>query len=901
MYIRSSTAAAWLLVALGQSYSTTTSAFSLNKPSIPAFHLGHNALVSPSSIVGGYRKSRSSVRVQLSEDAEAVQTVETESTAPVAESETEIVIEKVEVPPAGHTIESDNSGPNNSPVHTLTIHLGKANNPTPIVIQTGKIGRQAAGALTLTRGSTVLYATAAHDKDPKDQIDFLPLSVEHQERFSSAGMTSGSYNKRDGRPAEHEILTCRLIDRPIRPLVMDGWRHETQLLSWVLSYDGERNCDPLAITASAAALWISDVPLIKPIAGVEVGLDPETGELFLNPTNEQMEKSPLKLIVAGTKDAVLMIEGAADFLSEAQMMEAVTFGHEAIQTICKALEDFGEVVGKPKKLDTLSTPVEGLQQRVDELMLERVDELYRMQGTKDDRSAAQSALSKAVVAELEEEYPEPENKVHIMAALKKLLSQRMFAYAKETGLRCDGRKLDEIRAIDIDAGLLPRVHGSALFTRGETQAIATATLGDSGMKQKIDTIVGLNQKRFYLQYTFPPSCVGETGRVGAPGRREVGHGNLAERALIPTLPSEQEFPYTIRVESLITESNGSSSMASVCGGALALMDAGVPIKAPVAGIAMGMLLVDTDAVSDENAVIVSDILGTEDALGTMDFKVAGDRNGITTFQLDIKCEGLTLETMAKALEQARAGRLHILDEMDKCLDKPRDYLPPTVPKVATFSIDSDTIGKVIGPGGKQIRAIIEDFNLSNMNVEEDGTIQISSLNATALEEARAFTENLVSGGGGRGSGRGKGGAGSKGEYVGPKPEVGTIYKGKIKGIHQFGVFVEILPGAEDGSTPGLEGLCHVSELHTERVRNCERFIGAMNTEELDVKLLSINERGQLQLSRKAALAELRNGGNQGKSGPSESSSTDSDNSSTDDMLKAEVDVIAKAIEGIADI
>jgi len=305
-------------------------------------------------------------------------------------------------------------------------------------------------------------------------------------------------------------------------------------------------------------------------------------------------------------------------------------------------------------------------------------------------------------------------------------------------------------------------------------------LGDSGMKQKIDTLVGLNKKRFYLQYTFPPSCVGETGRVGAPGRREVGHGNLAERALIPCLPSEEDFPYTIRVESLITESHGSSSMASVCGGALALMDAGVPISNPVAGIAMGMLLGDKGGVSDENAVIVSDILGTEDALGTMDFKVAGDRNGITTFQLDIKCEGLTLETMAKALEQARQGRLHILDEMEKCITAPRDDLPPTVPKVTTFSIDPDTIGRVIGPGGKQIRAIIEDFQLANMNVEEDGRIQISSLNSTALELAKNFTNDLVAGGGGPGGGRGGGGRGKKPDYVGPPAEVGKIYRGKIK-------------------------------------------------------------------------------------------------------------------------
>lgn len=895
MYIKYTSVTALLLIALGES-NIFTAAFSLSTQHSPAFQLNRYGKYSKQCYPVSYVK-KDCFKLQLSQDADEnnEETVDVD-TEPHGDLDNQPEPEIIEVPEAGHTIDSQYNGPNKSLVHTLTINLGKSNNPEPIVIQTGKIGRQAAGAITLTRGDTVLYATAARDSDPKENIDFLPLSVEHQERFSSAGMTSGSYNKRDGRPAEHEILTCRLIDRPIRPLVMNGWRHETQLLSWVLSYDGNRNCDPLAITASAAALWISDIPLIKPVAGVEVGLNPDTGELILNPTNEEMEKSPLKLIVAGTKDAVLMIEGAADFLPEATMMEAVTFGHEVIQTICIALEEFGKVVGKEKKLDTIPSPIEGLQERVDELMTERVDELYETKVDKDEHSKAQSILSKAVLDELAEEYPEPEHKLYIKAAFKDLLCRRMYHKAKTVGLRCDGRKLDEIRVIDIDAGLLPKVHGSAVFTRGETQAIATATLGDSGMKQKIDTIVGVNQKRFYLQYSFPPSCVGETGRVGVPGRREVGHGNLAERALIPTLPSEKEFPYTIRVESLITESHGSSSMASVCGGALALMDAGVPIKAPVAGIAMGMLLPDTGSLSSDNAVIVSDILGTEDALGTMDFKVAGDREGITTFQLDIKCEGLTLDTMEKALEQARVGRIHILDEMAKVLNTPRDELPVTVPKVATFSINADSIGKVIGPGGKQIRAIIEDFSLTNMNVQEDGTIQISSTNATSLELAQEFTESLVQSGGGRGGGGGGRGR-NKPEYAGPAPEVGQTYKGKIKGIHQFGVFVEIMPGAEDGSTPGLEGLCHVSELHSERVRNCEGFLKSMNTDELEVKLLSINEKGQLQLSRKAVLLERKNGKQVNRSPQKQVKKDDNDNG---DMSDEEIDVIAKAIQGISD-
>lgn len=809
------------------------------------------------------------------------------------EEEEKYVLELCDVPPASHSIEQSDNGPANGPTTKLTINLGYPGHPEPLVIETGVIGRQAAGAITLTRGETVLYTTAARDNSPKESIDFLPLSVEHQERFSSAGLTSGSYNRRDGRPSEHEILTCRLIDRPLRPLIADGWRHETQLLNWVLSYDGLRSCDPLAITAAATALWISDVPLSKPVAAANVGLI--DGTLVLNPTNEQMEHSRLNLTLAGTKDAVLMIEGAADFLTEEQMIEALAFGHEAIKTICVALEEFGSLIGKEKNYSTLVKPLEGLQEEVNDALGDKVEALWNEEGRKADLSSSMSALSKEAWSTFEEKYPDSKNEV--MKCYKALLSKKMYQKAKSTGVRCDGRKLDEVRTIDIATTMLPKVHGSALFTRGETQAIATATLGDSGMKQKIDTVDGLNTKRFYLQYTFPPSCVGETGRVGMPGRREVGHGNLAERALSATLPSEEDFPYTIRVESLITESNGSSSMASVCGGCLALMDAGVPVKAPVAGIAMGMLLDDINSVSDDDAVIVSDILGTEDGLGTMDFKVAGDRKGITTFQLDIKCEGLTIQTMERALQQAKEGRMHILDKMDEVLAGPREELPPTIPRINTFMIPADSIGKVIGPGGKQIRAVIEDFELINMNVEENGKIQITSLNTKKMKEAEAFVMELITkAGGGRGGGRGGGGREPRPAYVGPDAVEGQVYKGKITGIHQFGVFVEILPGAEDESTPGLEGLCHVSELHYERVRNCEGFIKSMGVEELEVKYIGKNAKGQLQLSRKAVQEDRRNRGRKG--GPNKKTEEEK---KQPEMSKDEVDVIAQAIEGISNL
>ena len=788
-----------------------------------------------------------------------------------------------------YEIETTNDGPAGGPTYKLKFaHIpGQQDDVPGLVMETGKIGRQAAGAVTLTRGDSVLYATAARDDKPKEDIDFLPLSVEHQERFSSAGMTSGSYNRRDGRPAEHEILTCRLIDRPLRPLIASGWRHETQLLSWVLSYDGVRSCDPLAIVASATALYLSDVPLDKPVAAVQVGMT-EEGDFLVNPSHEQMDKSRLHLTVAGTADAVLMIEGAADFLPESTFIEAVKVGHDAVKVLCAGIAAFGDAVGIVKNYATIKDQPEGLQERVDELMKERVDAMFTIGGGKEAQGEVMSTLQTAVVEELAEEFPD--EKIAIKGAFKDLLCRRMFARAKESGLRGDGRQTTDIRRLDMEVGFLPRVHGSALFTRGETQTVATATLGDSGMAQKIDKLDGQQQKRFYLQYTFPPSCVGETGRVGAPGRREVGHGNLAERALVPILPSEEEFPYTIRVESLITESHGSSSMASVCGGSLALMDAGVPVKSPVAGIAMGMLLGDKEGVSDENAIILSDITGTEDALGTMDFKVAGNREGITTFQLDIKCEGLTLETMDKALEQARQGRLHLLDEMEKVLAEPRSKLPPTVPKITSFSIPADSIGKVIGPGGKQIRAIIEDFELVNMDVNDDGNIQLSSFDQDKLTEAEEFVMALIAGGGGAKKSREP-----RPQYAGPEPVEGEVYTGKITGIHPFGVFVEILPGAEDGSTPGLEGLVHVSELARERVRNCEGFMRSMDVEELTVMYLG-KDRGKIKLSRKAVLE-----GKYGNGGSNKPESVNGSEVPEAKMSQEEVDVIAQAIEGVQEI
>lgn len=424
--------------------------------------------------------------------------------------------------------------------------------------------------------------------------------------------------------------------------------------------------------------------------------------MVVNPTNEQMEASPLLLTVAGTADAVLMIEGEAQFLPEETFLKAIEVGHEAIQVLCRGMTAFADTLQVTKKTDTLVTPPPGLEERVSELFAEQVDAFYTAPGTKKQLGKLQTTLQNEIVETLEQE---DYAKMDIDSATYKLLKTRMAEYVSRTGLRNDGRAINEIRHIESETGLLPRVHGSSLFTRGETQALATTTLGDASMQQRIDTISGRLQKKFYLQYTFPPSSVGETGRVGAPGRREVGHGNLAERALVPTLP--KNFPYTIRVESLITESHGSSSMASVCGGCLALMDAGVPVVTPVAGIAMGMLLL-----GNGTAIVLSDITGTEDALGSMDFKVAGSREGITTFQLDVKCEGLTIETMAQALEQARVGRLHILDEMEKELAKPREQVADSVPKIAVFNVSADSLGKIIGPGVGRFGQLLKTLNWS---------------------------------------------------------------------------------------------------------------------------------------------------------------------------------------------
>lgn len=680
-----------------------------------------------------------------------------------------------------------------------------------LTFETGKIARQANGAVLLTCGETVVFASACAKFTEEVEFDFLPLRVDYQEKFSSAGKTLGGFMKREGRPSQREILTSRLIDRPIRPMFEEGFFDDVQILTYVWSYDGVHQPEPLAITAASAALAISDIPLSKPLAGVRVGMIDD--EFIINPTKQQMEKSRLELLMAGTQDAVLMIEGAADFLTEAEVTDAIYAGHQAIKTICQAIEDWSKQVGKEKRRDTLYTIPEALQSKVDEMAVPLFEEAMNIT-EKDALEEALSSASTTVQQKLFPEDQEPEWTTRDFSmAIKATKSRVMREKVLKSGVRCDGRAVTDVRPIDIETGILPRTHGSALFTRGETQSVAVCTLGSDNMAQRYETLDEDTKWRFYLQYSFPPFSVGEVGRVGAPGRREIGHGKLAEKALEPCIPSEKAFPYTVRLESNITESNGSSSMASVCGGCLAMMDAGVPLKRPVAGIAMGLIL------EQKEHVILSDILGIEDALGDMDFKVAGDAQGITTFQMDIKVEGITPEIMTEALSQAKEGRLHILRKMLEVLPRPRKDLADHAPRIEILQINPSKIGDLIGPGGKMIRSITEECNVT-IDIEDDGTVKVGSSNNEGLQQALKRIDGIIA-----------------------EIEVGTTYEGKVMAIVPFGCFVEVLPGKE--------GLCHISEYAHERI---EKLDGLINVgDSIQVKVIDINERGQIRLSRKILL------------------------------------------------
>lgn len=681
-----------------------------------------------------------------------------------------------------------------------------------IIFETGKIARQANASVVVRSGETILLSTACSGPSPSAETDFLPLRVDYQEKFSSAGKTLGGFIKREGRPTEREVLVSRLIDRPLRPMFEDGYYNEIQVLAYVFSYDGVHSPDPLAICAASAALTISDIPLIKPIGAVRVGMI--DNRFIINPTVEEQKKSKLDLVLAGSEDAILMIEGYCDFLTEEQILDAVEEGHQAIRQICQCLSDWQKMIGKPKDRTSLRLVPEELTKEIQQLTATKLDAALR-QKEKQAREDAVREVDDMVMAHF---FPESETtfrftKTDVKGAFKKAQAHLMRKMILDENKRSDGRTCDQIRPIDIELGLLPRTHGSALFTRGETQSLAVATLGGETMGQRSENLDGELSSRFYLQYSFPPFSVGEVGRMGSPGRREVGHGKLAERSLTAIMPSQESFPYVIRLESNITESNGSSSMASVCGGCLALMDAGVPIRRPIAGIAMGLIL------EDHKYAILSDILGVEDALGDMDFKISGDAQGITAFQLDIKIEGINAQIMKAALAQAKQGRLHILNKMIEVCPKPKENLSSYAPRIETMQIKPSKIGTVIGPAGKQIRAIIEETGVQ-IDIDDSGLVSISSTNNDGMKRAKEIIHNLTA-----------------------EVEIGKTYTGRVVSIVPFGVFVEIY---------GKEGLCHISELSHTRIQNIQDVVKEGQT--IEVKVIDINDRGQIKLSHKAVLA-----------------------------------------------
>jgi polyribonucleotide nucleotidyltransferase len=674
-------------------------------------------------------------------------------------------------------------------------------------LETGRMARQADGAVLATYGETTVLATAVAARVEKPGIDFFPLTVNYQEKTYAAGKIPGGYFKREGRPTERETLISRLIDRPIRPLFIGGFRNETQVIATVLSYDLENDSDIVALVASSAALTLSGIPFMGPVGAARVGV--VDGEFVLNPTIEQMKTSELDLVVAGTQDAVLMVESEAKELSEEQMLGAVMFGHAHFQPVIDAIIRLAERSARAPR-DFTPPDEEALFNSVKQIAEADLRSAYAIAKKEDRQDAVAKTKDKvlaALVVEGKEDAPAP-NKVG--EAFKHLEKDIVRNNILDTGHRIDGRNLVTVRPIVAEASVLPRTHGSALFTRGETQALVVTTLGTGEDEQYIDSLEGTYKETFMLHYNFPPFSVGETGRLGGAGRREIGHGKLAWRAIHPMLPPADQFPYTIRVVSEITESNGSSSMASVCGASLSLMDAGVPLKAPVAGIAMGLIK------EGERFAVLSDILGDEDHLGDMDFKVAGTANGVTSLQMDIKITGITEDIMKTALWQAKDGRLHILGKMAEALEKARPGLGEHAPRIEVITIPTDKIREVIGTGGKVIREIVEKTG-AKIDISDDGTVKVASSSGPAIDAAMKWIKSIVS-----------------------EPEVGEIYDGKVVKVVDFGAFVNFF-GAKDG-------LVHVSELAPRRVAKVSDVVNEGDL--VKVKLLGFDNRGKVRLSMK---------------------------------------------------
>ena len=692
-------------------------------------------------------------------------------------------------------------------MHTREIPVGRQK----ISIETGRLAKQADGSVIVRSGDTMVLVTACTAATPREGIDFLPLTVDYKEYTYASGRIPGGFFKREGKPTEKEVLTSRLIDRPIRPLFPAGWRNETQIIALVLSADSEHDSDVLAITGASAALALSGIPFTRSIAGVRMGL--VDGELVVNPTFEQRKRSRLDLIVAGTKDGIVMVEAGAKEVTEEEMVQALERAHAAIKEIVSGIDALAQQAGKKKTAVTRKEIGKEFYREVEEKVLVPLADAMRIQDKLENYGSVDQVLSN-LIASLPE--GEVERKVEAKAIFKELKEKVLRDEILERGKRLDGRAFDQIRPITIEVGVLPRTHGSAVFTRGETQALVTATLGTADDQQKVETVDGETWKRFMLHYNFPPFSVGEVAFMRGPGRREIGHGALAERALTPMMPAEEKFPYTVRVVSDILESNGSSSMASVCGGSLAMMDAGVPLKAPVAGVAMGLVM------NEENGkyAVLSDIAGAEDHYGDMDFKVTGTAEGITALQMDIKVSGITMEIMRKALEQARQGRLFILGKMHDTLSQSRSDVSMHAPRIVTIRIPVDKIRDVIGPGGKMIRSIIERTGVK-IDVEDDGRVNVASADEASAAKAIGIIQELTA-----------------------TPELNKTYLGKVQRITDFGAFVEIMPG--------LDGLLHVSEIAHYRVKDVRDEL--KEGDQVMVKVINIDPSGKIRLSRKALLA-----------------------------------------------
>jgi len=678
-----------------------------------------------------------------------------------------------------------------------------------MIIESGKVAKQANGAVTVRYGDSMVISTVCSGTEPKIGFSFFPLTVEYREKAYAAGKIPGGFFKREGRPSEKEILSARIIDRPIRPLFPDDFQSETQCISYIVSHDQQNDTDILALVGTAAAIAISDVPISKTIAGVRVAQ--VNGALVINPTLTQLDEAELYVTMAGSSDSITMVEGGAKEVPEENIIEALLFGHEHIKEIITKIEELRTACGKKKFEYTPVTIDDTLVTRVKEIVGGRLDE-YNHIADKETRREAKKKLESEILEALAEEFPEKER--DIKSVIHDLDSESMRNMILSEGKRIDGRGPDDIRDISCEVGLLPRAHGSALFTRGQTQALVAVTLGTKMDEQRLDELEGESTKSYMLHYNFPPFSTGETKPIRGTSRREVGHGALAERALRPVIPSETDFPYTLRLVSDILESNGSSSMATVCGGSLALMDAGAPTKTAVAGIAMGLIK------WDDKVVVLTDILGDEDHFGDMDFKVAGTAEGINAIQMDIKITGLDIETMRLALEKAHTARLAILDKMNATIDKHRDQLSDYAPRIITIKINPSKIGDVIGPGGKMIRSIVEETG-AKIDIEDDGTVLIASVDGEAGQAALARIQGIVE-----------------------EPEIGRIYDGLVTRITEFGAIVQILPNAD--------GLVHISELDMHHVRAVEDVVKM--GERIKVKVLGIDG-DRVRLSRRAVLAE----------------------------------------------